>query len=137
MRASANEMRGVLIQEGRAATGGLREVFTNGSLVWPPQGVEILAKHRGKIETYTTPERQADGSIHFAVPLNDALRDAWNDGRRYMSVEFAPLREKRTRGGVREIQKAILLAGALVPDPEYDFAKVELRSESKKRRRRW
>ena len=48
-------------------------------------------------------------------------------GAEYLSVEFHALREVRTQGGVREIQKAIVLAAAMVKTPEYNQAVAELR----------
>ena len=136
VRASANELHGVLIQEGRQASGGRRESFAPGSIEWAG-GVDILTEHLGKPETRVTPERKADGQITFAAPLTPALREAWDAGKRYMSVEFHALEERTVASGAREVLRALVLAGAMVNKPEYDTAVAELRGESRKRRRRW
>ena len=44
LRQEGRELVGVILQEGRAATGGLAEVFApNGSVEWPADGIDILA----------------------------------------------------------------------------------------------
>ena len=40
-------LHGILLPEGRAAQGGRAELFVPGAMVWPSEGVKILAKHRG------------------------------------------------------------------------------------------
>ena len=130
MRQEASELRGVLIQEGRAASGGRREVFTPGAVEWLDSGVEILPEHKGTVETRAIPERQPDGRITVVATLTDRLRSAWSDGRRFLSVEFHALEERTVKGGVREVQRALVMAGALVQRPEYDTATTELRSET-------
>ena len=127
IRQEANELRGVLIQEGRAASGGRKEVWIPGAVEWLDSGVEILPEHKGTVETRAIPERQADGRITVVAALTDRLRNAWNAGRKFLSVEFHALEERTVRGGVREVQRALVTAGALVPNPEYDVATTELR----------
>ena len=130
LRREADTLHGVLIAEGRAASGGRREVFTPGSVEWLASGVDILPEHRAGAETTVIPERQPDGRITFTADLTDSLRAAWDAGRRFMSVEFHAMRERTTRGGVREIQRALVTAGAMVPNPEYDIATAEIREET-------
>ena len=55
-------------------------------------------------------------------------------GRRFMSVEFFPLKESRNASNIREIQTALIVAGALTADPEYGQTKAELRNRSRRRR---
>ena len=129
LRQTANELHGVLIAEGRAASGGRNELFTPNSVEWPDSGVDILGKHQGAVETRVIPERQADGSITFSAGLTDGLREAWNSGRQYMSVEFHALKSRTVRAGTREIQRALVTAGALVKTPEYDVARAEIREQ--------
>ena len=40
-------LRGVVLQEGRAAQGGRAEVFAPLSVTWPANGIALLAEHRG------------------------------------------------------------------------------------------
>ena len=64
-----SELVGVVIAEGRAASGGRREVFAPGAAEWPRRGIEILPEHRGQVETTTTPERAANGEIRIRAKL--------------------------------------------------------------------
>lgn len=135
VRQEANDLVATLIQEGTPATGGRREVFTNGSMEWQ-EGVNILLVHRGKPETRAIPERQADGRITIKTPLTPAIRQAWDAGKRFMSVEFHPI-EERTISGIRTFKRALLVAAAMVVKPEYDMATAELRDTAKRRQRRY
>ena len=135
VRATATELIATILQEGTPASGGLSEVFTNGSVEWG-DGVDILTVHHGKPEARAIPQRQPDGRITITAALTDGLRQAWNDGKRFMSVEFFSLRERTTKGGVRSLERALVTGAALVKVPEYDAAVAEVRSETPKRRRR-
>ena len=119
-------MRGVLLQEGRAAR-RRREVFAPGSVQWPTGGVGILTRHRGAPEVRAIPEREPDGRIVIEAPATDRIREAVASGRRFMSVEFRSMRERRTEGGIREILSAFVDAGALVQSPEYAQTTAEVR----------
>ncbi|MDE2652551.1 MAG: hypothetical protein OXI71_01935 [Gemmatimonadota bacterium] len=121
------QLRGVMIQEGRAASGGRREVFTPGSVEWPAEGVGILLAHRGAPEIRAAAVREADGRIVVTGPATDAIREAVEGGRKYMSVEFHALQERTTKGGVREILRAFVPDAALVHEPEYDVTTAEVR----------
>ena len=126
-------LRGVLIQEGRAAS--VRpEVFAPGSLVWASDGVAIRAKHLGAEDSRAIPTREANGEIRITAPATAALVAAFNEGRRHLSIEFHALQETRSKAGVREIQQAFLPGVALVESPEYVQARAEVRS---KQRRVW
>lgn len=118
---------GVLIQEGRAAR-RRREVFAPGAVEWPSDGVGILTRHHGTPEVRAIPERQSDGRITLKARVTDAIREAVNAGRRFMSVEFHSLREGRTEGGIREILRALVPDVALVQSPEYAQTAAEVRA---------
>ena len=124
--ADGPHLHGVLIQEGRAAR-RRREVFAPGAVEWPSNGVGILTRHHGAPEARAIPERQPDGRITLRARATDAIRDAVESGRRFMSVEFHALRERRTEGGIREILRALVPDVALVPDPEYGQTAAEVR----------
>ena len=131
--ASGPTLHGVLIQEGRAAS--VRpEVFAPGSLVWASDGVAIRAKHLGAEDSRAIPTRESNGEIRIAAPASATLVAAFNEGRRFLSIEFHALQETRSKAGVREIQQAFLPGVALVSDPEYTQATAEVRS---KQRRVW
>ena len=125
---------GTMIQEGRAASGGRREVFAPGSIEWPSSGVAILTEHRGAVEARAQPIRHRDGRLTLTARATDAIRQAVEAGRKYMSVEFHSLEERTTKGGVRELLRAFVDAAALVSSPEYDTTVAEVRT---KRRRVW
>ncbi|MCY4572909.1 MAG: HK97 family phage prohead protease [Gemmatimonadetes bacterium] len=120
-------LHGVLIQEGRAASGGRAEVFAPGAVEWPAEGVGILTAHRQAPEVRAMPSREPDGRITVKAPATVAIREAVEGGRRFMSVEFHSLEERTTRGGVREILRAFVPDAALVADPEFDVTSAEVR----------
>ena len=127
------KLRGIVLQEGRAAQGGRAEVFAPGSVVWASDGIALLGEHRGTELARAIPTRDADGSLRIETPATQAILAAFAT-RKFFSVEFHALREVRTAGGVREIQRALVDAAALVPNPEYPNVKAEVRAS---RRRVW
>ena len=127
------KLRGTILQEGRAAQGGRAEVFAPGSVIWASDGIALLGEHRGAELARAVPTRDADGSLRIETPATPAILAAYKT-RRYFSVEFHALREVRTAGGVREIQRALVDGAALVKSPEYPNAKAEVRAS---RRRVW
>ena len=135
IRREADALHGVIIQEGRAASGSRSELFTPGAILWPAEGVEILLEHRGKVAATVIPQRAANGEIRFSTPLSPDILAAWEAGKRHLSIEFVALAERRVKAGIREISKALVRAAALVSAPEYDAAVAEIRDQ--KRRRRW
>ena len=127
------KLRGTILQEGRAAQGGRAELFAPGSVVWASDGISLLGEHRGAELARAVPTRDADGSLRIETRATPEILAAYKT-RRYFSVEFHALREVRTAGGVREIQRALVDAAALVTSPEYPNVKAEVRA---KRRRVW
>ena len=125
-------LHGVLIQEGRAAS-ARAEVFAPLSLVWASDGIAIRAKHLGAEDSRAIPTREANGEIRIAAPASAALVAAYNEGRRFLSIEFHAVQETRSAAGVREIQQAFLPGVALVADPEYKQARAEVRKRQKRR----
>lgn len=121
-------LRGTMLTEGRAASGGRREVFAPGSVSWPHDGVAILTEHRGRPETRAQVIRRRDGRLTITARATEAIRAAVKAGKRYMSVEFRSLEERTTRGGVREVLRAFVDAAALVSSPEYDTTAAEVRN---------
>ncbi|MCY4057583.1 MAG: hypothetical protein OXG44_06250 [Gammaproteobacteria bacterium] len=123
-------LHGVILQEGRAAAGGRAEVFAPGSVIWPDSGIEIRTKHLQPSEVRAMPVRQPDGRIAVAVKATPEIVSAVRGGRSSMSVEFEALREVRTAGGVREIQRAYVDAAALTMPSraEYSQTAAEVRS---------
>ena len=126
-------LHGVLIQEGRAAS-ARAELFAPGSLQWSAEGIALRAEHLGAEDSRAIPTREANGEIRIAAPASAALVAAYNEGRRFLSIEFHSLKETRSAAGVREIQSAFLPGAALVASPEYLQSGAEIRS---RRRRVW
>ena len=124
-------LHGVLIQEGRAAS-VRAEVFAPLSLVWASDGISIRAKHLGAEDSRAIPTRETNGEIRIAAPASAAIVAAFNEGRKFLSIEFHAVQETRSKSGVREIQKAYLPGAAMVSDPEYKMATAEIRSTQRK-----
>ena len=125
-------LHGVLIQEGRAAS-TRAEIFAPLSLVWASDGISIRAKHLGVEDARAVPTRQVNGEIRIAAPASAAIVAAYNEGRRFLSIEFHALKETRSKSGVREIQQAFLPGAALVADPEYMQATAEIRARNRRK----
>ena len=128
-------LHAVLIQEGRAASGGRKELFVPGSVQWPAEGVGILTAHRAAPEVRAVPTREADGRISIVARATDAIREAVQAGRKWMSVEFHALEERTVASGVREVLQAFVPRAALVANPEYDTTAAEVREAE--RRAHW
>ena len=130
IREEGGDLHGVIVQEGRAASGGRAEVFAPGAVTWPADGVAILTEHLADPETRAYPHRDAMGRIKVRAKATDAIKRAIAAGKRFMSVEFRALEERQTPGGVREILRAYVEAAALVSNPEYDSTAAEVRSKA-------
>ena len=124
-------LHGCLLQEGRIAS-HRAELFAPGACQWPAEGVAILTEHRGQSEARTLPTRQPDGSIVIDAAASPGMIAAVESGRRFMSVEFHALAETRNASDIREIQAALIVAGALTDDPEYQQTSAELRDRSRR-----
>ena len=121
------KLHGILITEGRAATGGRAELFVPGAVDWPAAGIAIRSVHLGAVETRAVPSRNGN-AIHIEADATPALFAAVLAGAKYMNVEFHALAEQRTVAGVREVLSA-LVTGAIVTDnPEYEQTAAEVRT---------
>ena len=124
-------LRGVVLQEGRAAQGGRLEVFAPLACCWPSNGIALLAEHRGSELARAVPTRDADGSLRIETPATPAILEAF-EARKFFSIEFHALQEVRTAGGVREITRALVDAAAMVSSPEYSQATAEIRTRQRR-----
>ena len=129
LRDAGRTLFGVLIQEGRAGR-RRRELFAPLSIQWPAGGVGVLTEHYGRPEVLSIPERQPDGRITLQAKATDAIRAAVAAGKKYMSIEFRALAERRTAGGIREILRALVPDVALVSEPEYSQTAAEVRART-------
>lgn len=120
-------LHGTVITEGRAARGGRAELFAPGALTWRADGIGINVKHLTAPEVRAIPERVGN-EIRISAKATPALFAAVSSGKRYMSVEFHPITETRTQGGIREIELALLTAATLTDDPEYHQTSAEVRT---------
>jgi len=132
--AEGPRLEGVILQEGRAAAGGRAELFTPFSVAWPPLGIDILIGHGGPVAVTVVPERRQNGELRISTPAPAAVVDAVSAGRSGLSVGFRALLEVVTAGGVREIQRAMVEAAALVANPEYQQARAEVRATIRRMR---
>ena len=132
----ASRIHGIIVQEGRAATGGRAEVFAPLSVVWPSDGIGILTEHLGAMEARAVPQRENNGEIKIEAILTPNIREAFESGRKFLSVEFRSEQESRTAGGVREITRAFVSDVAMVLKPEYEMARSELRYKSAQKKKK-
>ena len=128
VREEGGELHGVILQEGRAASGSRAEVFAPGSVTWPTEGVGIMVEHGAQPEVRAFPHRDSMGRISVRARVTEALRTAISAGKHFMSVEFRAIDERVTKAGVREILRAYVDAAALVSNPEYDSTAAEIRT---------
>ena len=124
-------LRGIVLQEGRASQGGRAEVFAPLSVVWPSDGIALLGEHRGAALAHAVPVREVDGSLRIETQATPAILEAFAT-RKYFSVEFHAISEVRTKGGVREITRALVDAAAMVSSPEYSQATAEVRARQRR-----
>ena len=129
----APSLVGVIVQEGRAASGGRAEVFAPLSVVWPSDGIGILTAHLGPVEIRTIPNRESDGSITIKAKATPAIREAFKT-KKFLSVEFRAELDSVTPGGVREITRGFVSAAAMTSKPEYSQAIAEVRRKRTRRR---
>ena len=125
-------LHGVVLQEGRAAQGGRAELFSPFSVIWPADGIKLLGEHRGAELARAVPTRDADGSLRIETRATPEIIDAYAT-RKFFSVEFHAISEVRTTAGIREIQRALVEAAAMVSSPEYSQAVVEVRARSRRK----
>ena len=127
VRQEGQNLVGVIVQEGRVAR-NLAEVFAPNSLEWAASGVDLRQSHGGRILRKIFPYRETDGRITFQTAADAEVREIFEGGRRFLSVEFVAREESRNTSGVREITRAYLDAVAMVASPEYKQATSEIRS---------
>ena len=131
-----SRLHAVILTEGRAASGGRREVHAPGSATWPADGIVIRLGHGKPAEIRNViPARATTGAVQVAARATDAIKRAVSAGAKYASIEFLPLKERTTKGGVREVLRSLVLGAALVSNPEFDTTSAEVRN--KRRRRFW
>ena len=133
-------LTGVLLQEGRAAS-VRAEVFAPLSVVWGEDGVAVLTEHRGAEVGRAIPSRHPNGEIRIRMPATPAVQSAFTS-KKFLSIEFVSLSETRMASGIREIARAYVSAAAMVTDPEYTQAGIEVREREaqaalRDRDRRW
>ena len=132
LREAGERFSGVVLQEGRAGS-SRAELFTPGSLIWGDSGIAIRTEHRGREVARAIPSRHPGGEIRISAKATPEIREAFNAGRRFLSVEFQALAETRTAARVREITRAYVEAAAMTDFPEYIQARAELRQRDRRR----
>ena len=129
------ELKGVVLQEGRAASGGRLELFAPGACTWPVAGIELRERHGGRIMATVEPERDRRGRIVFRTRATAEMRERVRQASG-LSAEFYCLSDETMPGGVREIRSALLRGAAFTDNPEYEQAQAEIRNKHR-RERRW
>ena len=117
------------------------EVFADGAFLWDENGVVLNEQHnrQAPIMRFIPTVEGKEVRISAALPDTQRGRDAAtmirNGTMRGLSVEFRAQDEGR-RAGMREIRRAVLLGAAIVDDPSYK-GRLEVREQTKRRRRLW
>ena len=101
----------------------------------PGDGIAIRGEHRGRELVRVVPAREDGGEIRIETRATPEIMQAvQQDGKRFTSVEFYPISERTTAGGVSEIRRALVDAAALVRAPEYDTTAADVRARRRRRR---
>ena len=132
-RLSPGRLYGVLMKYGTRAK-DRAEVFEVGSLEWDKAGIVVNRQHLRQSPIFRcVPVVDGDEvRIDAALPDSSAGRDCASEIRsglfRGLSVEFKAVRQSIV-GGVRRITEAVLSGAAIVDDPSYAAASVEVREK--------
>ena len=124
-------LRGVILQEGRAATGGRAEVFSPGAVHWPDDGIALRLQHLGPEAARALPRRDPNGELYISTPSTpEILRAIEQDGRRYLKRRIPPGADHHySRGRARASARVMMVTGAaLVTIPVCSQATAEIRS---------
>ena len=137
-RSGPGVLEGVLLPyEVRAAD--RPEMFERGAMEWPEDGVLLREMHDRKrpIARFVPVATDQEVRVKITLPDSTAGRDAKANVvagvYKSLSVEFRAIKETM-RGGLRVIQKAMLVGGGLVDSGAYSQATVEARAKTKRRR---
>ena len=128
---SGNRLIGVLLPFATQAS-DRPELFENGSLTWPAEGLVLRRQHRRDQPILKFIPIEADNQLRIDAPIPDTIagRDAAEEIRTKLltglSIEFKSIRE-RFVGGIRRIARATLTGAGLVDSPAYAAATVEAR----------
>ena len=106
-------LRGVILQEGRAATGGRAEVFSPGAVHWPDDGIALRLQHLGPEAARALPRRDPNGELHISTPATPEIivpppptaagLPRGNQPPARPTADHAPRgRGRRNRGAVRD-----------------------------------
>ena len=90
-------LHGVADPRGESGQRKRPEIFAPFSLVWASEGVAVRAEHRGVEVTRAIPTRASNGEISIATPAPPALVAAYNEGRKFLSIEFHAVQETRNK----------------------------------------
>ena len=139
-RLGPGRLYGVVMPYNRRAS-DRPELFEAGSLKWPEDGIVLNRQHlRTSPIMRVKPIVVGDEvRIDQRLPDTEAGRSAATEIREGLftglSIEFQSLRET-VSSGIRRITSAALKAIALVDNPSYSAASVEVRAKPRQKRRR-
>ena len=132
-RGGPGRLVGTLMAYGKQAR-DRREVFEVGSLKWDAAGIVVNRQHQRSAPIARIVPTVEGNDVRIDAPLPDttAGRDAAAEIRsgllRGLSVEFKATAQNIV-GGVRRITSAVLSGAAIVDDPAYPSATVEVRAK--------
>ena len=138
-RQSPGRLVGTLLEYEKRAV-DRPEIFSRDSLQWDESGIVLNLSHDRKqpVARFNPEVRENKVMIDMPLPDTQRGRDAATMIRNKtllgLSVEFRALQDNFSNG-VREVRKAMLMGAALVDSASYGNS-VEIREQSKYRRRR-
>ena len=136
-RLSPGRLFGTLLTYGEMAS-DRNEVFEQGSLTWPDDGIIINRAHAQNWPVLRAVPSVRGNAVVLDVPLPDTVagRDSASEIRggllRGLSVEFLA-KKQRFEGGVRRISAAVLTGAGLVSAPAYKGSSLEVRGKGRRR----
>lgn len=133
---SPGRIVGTILETGRVAS-DRAEVFSPGAVSFPANGIRILAEHRGRMVARIVPtiegnEIKIDAVLPDTSLGREVAAEVRSGRKRGLSVEFHATDEARV-SGVREVRGALIDAAAIVKEPAYTQARVEVRQRGRTR----
>lgn len=137
-RMGPGRLVGTLMPYGQRAS-DRPELFEAGSLEWPADGVLLREMHRREFPIARFIPEATDTEVRVSITLPDSVAgrsakaNVVSGVYSGLSVEFRAIKET-VRGGIRVVQKALLVGAGLVDSGAYAGATVEARAKAGRRR---
>jgi len=117
-----------ILEEGRSSE-HLRELFVVGASKWDSSGIKVRHTHKVEEGSVVAFPYRKNADILLNVDPSIELREAFENGKKYASVEFHALETRTTKSKVREVLSALIVGVALTSNPAYIQTSAEIREE--------